>query len=305
MENNLLFPPLRLILNTTCNGSCYFCHHEGFEADCISEMPLALIHECLDAAEQMNIAKISLTGGEPTLRNDLDSIVKMIKQRLPTVSLGITTNGFALPQLCHETLELLDQINLSIISFSAPIFNKYQRVDPSISFRILQPFAQKTTVNIVVVEDNKDSLISIIEKCFDSGFNVDLMFDLISNDIQLQTDVLSALTKEYGLFSIHYYSTPVMMQYNNARLQLRIKSPSISSILCRSICKQCPHNIRCAERVCALRVYPDGHVSPCLNNYVASSQKTAYDQILDIYPKLGVDIADLYSIVLKNEGTKQ
>lgn len=301
----MLFPPLRLILNTTCNGSCYFCHHEG-AADSISEMPLSLIKECLDAAEQMNIAKISLTGGEPTLRKDLDFIVKMVKQRLPAVSLGITTNGFALPQLCHETLELLDQINLSMTSFSAPVINQYQRVDPSISFEVLRPFAQKTTINIVVVRDNKDSLISIIERCFDFGFNVDLMFDLVSNDIQLQTDVLSALTKAYGLFSIHYYSTPVMMQYNNTRLQLRIKSPSISSILCRSICKQCPHKAHCTERICALRVYPDGHISPCLNNYVVSAQKTVYDQILDIYPRLGVDITDLYSIVLKqHDGTNR
>lgn len=302
MDNNLLFPPLRLVLNTTCNGKCFFCHHEGATSG-INEMSLSLVSECIEAAEHLNIGKISLTGGEPTLRNDLDEIVDMIKQKLPTVNLGITTNGFGLHRISQKTLGQLDQINLSLTSFCDTIIDKYQRVDPSITFKLLQPYAKKTTINIVVVGENKNSLISIIEHCFDFGFNVDLMFDLVSNDIQLQTEVLSSLTKKYGLFSIHYYSTPVMMQYNNARLQLRIKSPSISSIFCRSICKQCPHRIHCSERICALRVYPNGRVSPCLNNYVISSQKTVYDQILDIYPKLGVDLTDLYSIVLRQHDT--
>lgn len=48
-----------------------------------------------------------------------------------------------------------------------------------------------------------------------------------------------------------------------------------------------------------MRVYPDGCVSPCLNNHVISPKNTVYDQILDIYPKLGVDLVDLYSVVLK------
>lgn len=299
MDNNLLFPPLRLVLNTTCNGKCYFCHHEGNTVS-DEEMPISIITECVDAAKQLQIRKISLTGGEPTLRTDIDDIVCLIKQKYPKVDLGITTNGFRLSEVSQNTLKLLDHINLSIISFDEPLIDKYQRVDLSVPFSILKPYAQKTTINIVVVEDNKSALISIIERCFDFGFNVDLMFDLVNDDIQLQTEVLSSLTRKYGLFSIHYYSTPVMMQYNNARLKLRIKSPSVSNILCRLICKQCPYKGKCNEKICALRAYPDGHISPCLNNYVISSKKTVYDQILDLYPKLGVDLVDLYSIVLKH-----
>ena len=124
MDNNLLFPPLRLVLNTTCNGKCYFCHHEGNTVS-DEEMPISIITECVDAAKQLQIRKISLTGGEPTLRTDIDDIVCLIKQKYPKVDLGITTNGFRLSEVSQNTLKLLDHINLSIISFDEPLIDKY------------------------------------------------------------------------------------------------------------------------------------------------------------------------------------
>ena len=29
MDNKLFMPPIRLILNSQCNGKCMFCHSEG------------------------------------------------------------------------------------------------------------------------------------------------------------------------------------------------------------------------------------------------------------------------------------
>lgn len=297
MNKEMLLTPLRLVLNTACNGKCYFCHHEGTTATC-GDMPLSVVSECIDAARQLKIPKISLTGGEPTLREDLGEIIDIIKERIPTVDLGITTNGFGIDRLAHYTLERLDHISLSITSFQEALIYRYQCVDAESVLELLRPFAFKTTINVVVVDDNRDELISIIEKCFDYGFSVDLMFELISDDLILQAEVLSALTQNYGLFSIHYFSTPVMMQSTNTRRPLRIKSPSISSILCRRICKGCPQILACPERVCALRVYPDGSVTPCLNGYIRSRDQSTYKQILDLYPRLRVDLDDLYSFVI-------
>lgn len=298
MSEVRLMPPLRLVLNTTCNGNCYFCHHEGYSSQGL-DMSWDLINECLEAACELNIPRISLTGGEPTLRKDLSDIIFAIKRRLPAVELGITTNGYALDNFPTKALELLDNINLSMISFKKATYMNYQGVEPEKLCYSLKDFANKITINIVVVEENKDELIPIIKKCFDFGFSVDLMFELYSNDVSLQKRILSALTNEFGLFSIHYGSTPVMIQYGNSSKRLRVKAPSISNILQRNICKNCPKYDQCPEKICALRIYPDGCVSPCLNGYLQSNQKTVSKRIKELYPQLNINTDNLYDYFLR------
>lgn len=293
MNNIRLLPPLRLVLNTRCNGNCYFCHHEGNTGQNI-DMSWDVINECLEAACELNVSRISLTGGEPTLRNDLSDIILTIKKHLPATQLGITTNGFALCNLPATTLDLLDNINLSMVSFEDATCKKYQDVDIEKAFVFLKDFADKTTINIVVVEENKDELIPIIKKCFAYGFGVDLMFELYRNDVPLQKKILSDLTNEFGLFSIHYGSTPIMIQYENSHKRLRVKAPSISKILQRDICRNCPQYNQCTEKICALRIQPDGCVSPCLNGYLQSNQKTVAARIKELYPKLDIHANTIY-----------
>ena len=298
MDDVRLFPPLRLVLNTSCNGNCYFCHHEGCDAK-NQEMSWEIIRECIEAAKQLRIPKISLTGGEPTLREDLCDIISEIKCQYPSVELGITTNGFALSQISDDTMNLLDKINLSIISFEKKVYKKYQGINPVVIFDFLRKYTEKTTINIVVVDDNKDEIVSLVESCFQYGFSVDLMFELVSNDILLQKKILSILTQKYGLFYVHYGSTPVMIQYEHNNKKLRIKAPSISKIICRNLCRNCPKYNSCPEKVCALRIHPTGSVSPCLNEYMRSNRHSVFEQIMDLYPLLGVDTENLYDFFLR------
>lgn len=298
MQNNTLLPPLRLILNTDCNGVCYFCHHEG----CYSvhkEMPIKVLNECIEASKLLNIQRISLTGGEPTLRSDLPLIIREIKDKLPTIELSITTNGFNLASLEPPILDLIDKINLSLISFNEEVYKNYQRVDPIRIFRLLHNYAEKTTVNIVVLEDNREDITDIVDQCIENGFCVDLMFELVKNDIVLQTEVLERLTKRYGVFSINYSSTPVMMLNCVSGKRIRIKAPFISKILTRNICKNCSNRSNCNEKVCGLRVYPNGNVTPCLDSFIQSSKATVLERIEDLYPQLDVSTHELYSYFIR------
>lgn len=298
MHNKTLFPPLRLILNTNCNGVCYFCHHEGCHFIDV-EMPDMILDECIEAAARLNIQRISLTGGEPTLRSDLPVIIQRIKDRLPTVELSITTNGLNIGFLPSHILDLIDKINLSLISFDALVYNNYQRVDPVNAFRVLRNYANKTTINIVVLEDNSNDIIDIVDRCIENDFGVDLMFELIKNDVVLQVDVLDRLTKRYGVFSINYSSTPVMMLNHVSGKCIRIKAPFISKILTRNICKNCSNSSNCNEKVCGLRVYPNGNVTPCLDGFIQSSKATVLERIEELYPQLDVSTHELYSFFIR------
>lgn len=298
MHNTKLNPPLRLILTGKCNGTCSFCHHEGSSAT-YDNMSSQILDDCINAARELEITRINLTGGEPTLVHNLSSIISQIKDILPMVELSLTTNGFRLDELtAAPAFQQLDKINLSLVSFKEPVYHKYQGVDPKESLFALKDYSSKTTINIVILNDNRADILNTVDKCLQQGFSVDLMFDLINNDIKLQKEVLALLTDKYGMFDICYASTPVMASCSNPSVKLRIKVPGISGILVRQICANCPHFNQCTEKVCALRVYPNGMVSPCLNGYVVSDKNTVKERIKDIYPQLAVDKNEIYSFFI-------
>ena len=299
MDHVNLLPSLRLILTRNCNGTCYFCHHEGYCQSSTTTMSQEILDDCISAAKELCIQKICLSGGEPTLLDNLSAIICKIKENLPSVKLCLTTNGVNLSKLTDASLTQLDKINLSIVSFAPSVFRRYQNVDPCVPMQLLDRYSKKTTINIVVTDDNKDDLISIASKCLHLGFSVDIMFDLICNDIALQKSTLKLLTSEFGLFDICYASTPIMALCNNQNINLRVKSPSISQILVRNICIGCPYYNDCPEKMCGLRVYPNGTVSPCLNGHIISNKATTKEQIIDLYPKLGIDMDNIYSFFIR------
>jgi cyclic pyranopterin phosphate synthase len=298
MYSARLNPPLRLVLTGKCNGTCCFCHHEGNYAT-YNNMSSQILDDCISAARELGITRINLTGGEPTLLSDLSTIISKIKHTLPTVELSLTTNGFCLGALTDTAFQLLDRINLSLISFKESVYLKYQKVNPNNPLLSLKKYSYKTTINIVVVDDNKTEILSIVDKSLQQGFAVDIMFDLISNDIKLQKEVLTLLTDEYGMFDICYASTPVMVSCKNSSVKLRVKVPGISRILVRQACVNCPYCDQCTEKVCALRVYPNGIVTPCLNGYITSDKGTVKERIKDLYPQLVIDKNDIYSFFIQ------
>lgn len=151
MLNNSLIP-LRLIVTTTCNGHCYFCHKEG-ACSSSQEMPLNLIATCAKIADRLSVP-ITLTGGEPTLRKDIDKVIYKIYNTAPNVKLGLTTNGANL--LTYSNIKMsIDTLNLSIISFEDDIAKQYQNVIPERALDGLKAFpAINKNLNVVILQDN-------------------------------------------------------------------------------------------------------------------------------------------------------
>ena len=300
MDKADLMPPLRLILTSNCNGACYFCHHEGYCQSSVSLMPHDVLNDCISAAKDLGIHKINLSGGEPTLLENISEIVCLVKDKLPTIKLSLTTNGVYVHRMTDTSLRLLNKINLSIASFSPSVFRQYQNVDPRIPIQFLKDYSDKTTINIVVTDDNKDELVNLINECLHLGFSVDVMFDLIGNDLALQKEILMSLTSEFGLLSICYGYTPTMEFCNASGIKLRVKTPVISRIVTRNICSGCPCYNHCTEKICGLRVFPDGEVTPCLNKHIISNKETTKEKILHLYPKLAINIDNMYSFFFES-----
>lgn len=121
---------LRVSLLDACNFRCSYCmpEHAAFQArsfrlkrDEIVNVARVLIG--------MGIQEIRLTGGEPTLRPDLVSIIQDLSL-LPLKKLGMTSNGFLLGRILDFLRDTCCQhLNISLDSLDSERFHHIARFD--------------------------------------------------------------------------------------------------------------------------------------------------------------------------------
>lgn len=265
-------PPLRIVLNNECNGKCNFCHQEGNTSQ--SSLSMETLVQCIDAINKLRITNVSLTGGEPTLCKDLAQIINIISAQCKDARLSLTTNGLNLRSIAPQIKYTIYGVNLSIVSFDPSIAKKYQNVIPEDAIDGLDKFpATNKNLNVMVLEHNYQEIDEFIRLCIRSEYNLDLMF-LNRNDPEyqmIQINVLNRLIKRGGA-QILLQSTPVMQINISEKNYVRVKHPALSKLIHREMCKGCIEEEECFERVCAVRVYGNELVSPCLSNHIQEKQ---------------------------------
>lgn len=282
-NNLLLIPPLRVVITKECNGVCSFCHNEGNNSD-INFITQDVILQCITAAKELSLPRISLTGGEPTLHADIYDIIRKIKADLPDVELGITTTGINISKLLEVSGREIDKINVSVSSLKEEVYMRATRVNPIAVFKELKGFSGKSSVNIVVTNDNFSEIEDILETCFEHDISVDLMPILNSSELNYVSDLMSKLTQKYEFNFVSITSTPTLYREIKDNVILRIKHPAFSGMLNRVPCRNCEYIHKCDEKMSAVRVYPDGTVTPCINSKLSKRGiNNLKDNIIDIY----------------------
>jgi cyclic pyranopterin phosphate synthase len=103
---------LRISVTKRCNLNCFYCHREGQKEGEV-EMTPEEIERIVKIASLLGIKKVKLTGGEPTIRDDIVEIVKRIRPYVEDLSL--TTNGTVMYRLAEPLKEAgLDRVNVSL-----------------------------------------------------------------------------------------------------------------------------------------------------------------------------------------------
>ncbi len=116
----------------------------------------------------LGIEKIRLTGGEPMLRRDIETIVRKLG-RLKTsglVDLALTTNGYFLPDRAHSLKEAgLDRVTISLDSLKQDVFKRMTGVD--VLDRVLAGIAaakkaglEPIKINAVIVRGHNESEVA-------------------------------------------------------------------------------------------------------------------------------------------------
>ncbi|NJE50010.1 GTP 3',8-cyclase MoaA [Thermococcus sp. 9N3] len=119
---------LRISLTQECNFRCFFCHREGQRFLAKNEMTPEEIERLVRIASRLGIRKVKLTGGEPTVREDIIEIVRRIKPYVKDLSM--TTNGSRLKELAEPLAKAgLDRVNVSLHSLKPDVYKRITGVD--------------------------------------------------------------------------------------------------------------------------------------------------------------------------------
>lgn len=125
---------LRVSLTDRCNFRCFYCLPHGEPPIAPKEKMLSYeeIEYVCDIFVSLGIEKIRLTGGEPMLRRDIETIIRKLT-RFKSVGLqdlALTTNGYYLPKRAQSLKDAgLDRVTISLDSLKRDVFKRMTGVD--------------------------------------------------------------------------------------------------------------------------------------------------------------------------------
>lgn len=124
---------LRVSLTDRCNFRCFYCLPHGEPPIAPKEQMLSYeeIEFVCDVFVSLGIEKIRLTGGEPMLRRDIETIIRKLGKLKPALhDLALTTNGYFLPERAQGLKDAgLDRVTISLDSLKRDVFKRMTGVD--------------------------------------------------------------------------------------------------------------------------------------------------------------------------------
>jgi cyclic pyranopterin phosphate synthase len=124
---------LRVSLTDRCNFRCFYClpHGEPPIAPKAQMLTFEEIEYLCDIFVELGIEKIRLTGGEPMMRRDLETIVEKLARLKPRLrDLALTTNAYFLPGRAAALKAAgLDRVTISLDSLKPNKFRQITGVD--------------------------------------------------------------------------------------------------------------------------------------------------------------------------------
>ncbi len=166
---------LNLEVTMRCNASCGFCDYWKTPATAKADE----LREFSAIARRFNPMMITFTGGEPTLRRDLEAIVASVRSATRFSYLAMITHGAMLTvERARSLWEAgLDQFNISLDYLDGR--HDAARGIPGLTAKILETVPKlkaagigSVRFNTVIKDDNLDQLLPMVETAHRMGAGV-------------------------------------------------------------------------------------------------------------------------------------
>jgi len=161
---------LRVSLTDRCNFRCFYCLPHGEPPIAPKEQMLSFeeIEYVCEIFVSLGIEKIRLTGGEPMLRRDIETIIRKLSRLKSSglQDLALTTNGYYLPDRAQSLKDAgLDRVTISLDSLKRDVFKRMTGVD--VLDRVLNGIAaakkaglEPIKINAVIVRGHNEDEVA-------------------------------------------------------------------------------------------------------------------------------------------------
>jgi len=171
---------IRISVTERCNFRCQYCMPEKPFSWVPKENLLSFeeLFEFVKVAVDEGIKKVRITGGEPLLRENLDSFIKMIYDYDSSIDLAMTTNAYLLKDTAQKLKDAgLKRINVSIDTLKPEIAMKIAQKDVLKNVlegvEVARRVGLKVKVNMVPMKGiNADEVVDVLEYCKDRNMVV-------------------------------------------------------------------------------------------------------------------------------------
>ncbi|MDQ3649449.1 MAG: GTP 3',8-cyclase MoaA [Acidobacteriota bacterium] len=209
---------LRVSVTDRCNFRCFYCLPHGEPPAAPKEMMLS--YEEIEYASEIFVAlgieKIRLTGGEPLLRRDIETLVRKVAALPGLHDLALTTNGFTLAERAQGLKDAgLNRVTISIDSLKPEVFKKMTGVD--VLDRVLEGVRAAQRVGLTPVKVN-----AVVVR----GHNEDEVADMAA--FAREHDVLMRFIEFMPLDSGHEWSRADVVSGREIRAAINERFPLVS-----------------------------------------------------------------------------
>jgi len=169
---------LRVSVTERCNFRCQYCMPEKPFSWVPKENLLSYedLFKFIKASIDEGIKKVRITGGEPLLREGLDTFIKMVFDYKNDIDLALTTNAFLLPNAAQKLKDAgLKRINISLDSMRADVAAKIaqKNVLPTVlkGIQAADDAGLKIKINCVPIKGiNDQDIVEVLDFCKERGY---------------------------------------------------------------------------------------------------------------------------------------
>ena len=256
---------LRVSVTERCNFRCQYCMPEKPFSWVPKENLLSFeeLFLFIKVAIDQGVNKIRITGGEPLLRHDLDSFVRMIHDYKPDIDLALTTNGYLLPETAQALRDAgLKRINVSLDSLKPAV--AAQIAQKNVLGKVMEGIQKAldvglgVKVNMVPLKGINDSeILDVMEYCRERDIRV--RFIEYMENAHASTEIVGMHGKE--ILEV------VKQRYTIRQLGREGASPSFNYEIQENgytFGLIDPHKHDFCESCNRIRLTAEGHLIPCL-----------------------------------------
>lgn len=273
---------LRVLVNDTCNLSCFFCHHEGAGcSDRIEDIDQTSMVQMINVFAQCGIKKIKFLGGEPTLCRQLPSIISALRGNTD-LYISMITNGIVTRNVIDRFFDAgIDKINVSLHGYNIDMFERVtggtqKQLNQTLgTIEYLNKKGKLGKVNYVLLKDNNETeFFDVLDYTIKHRIVLDVLNYLGTDEKLIEKfyysfeDIADLIRQRYSINEVCQYTNIYSLPSTRLILEgggiINLKTTKLNSVSFLKSCAICSKCNICVEGIAAIRLTTDGVVKPCM-----------------------------------------